>query len=191
MNGVLTGGRHADGCPNDVHDPLLLLGGDTGPERYREVLVRGALGLRQRALLVAEVSQRGLEVQRRQVVLGVPDLRLRKRGADSVALGRAADEEVVHVAGLVDRDLAELAQAQLGVARGRLAARRRPAVQLAQEDPQRRRLDLVEPRVVADVLERLLRLRAVEAEHPDALRELGVPDGDEAAVAEAEEASSG
>ena len=91
------------------------------------------------------------------------------------------------MAGLVDRDLAELAQAELGVARGRLAARGRPAVQLTQEDPQRRGLDLVEPRVVADVLERLLRLRAVEAEHPDALRELGVSHGDEAAVAEAEE----
>ncbi len=107
--------------------------------------------------------------------------------ADAVALGRAADEEVVDVARLVDRKLAQLAEPELRVARRGLAARGRPAVELAQEDAQRRRLQLVEARVVADVLERLLRLRAVEAEHPDPLRELGVAHRDQAAVAEAEE----
>jgi hypothetical protein len=43
-----------------------------------------------------------------------------------------------------------------------------------QEEPQRRGLELVEARVVADELEVLLRLRAVEAQEPDALRELVV-----------------
>ncbi len=40
------------------------------------------------------------------------------------ALGRAADEEVVDVAGLVLRQLDELAEAELCVARGGLAAPR-------------------------------------------------------------------
>ena len=91
------------------------------------------------------------------------------------------------MAGLVDRHLADLAEPELAVAVGGLAAQRRPAVELAQEDAQRRGLDLVEPRVGSHVLEDPLGLRAVEAQHADALGELGVVDRDEAAVAEAEE----
>ena len=74
---------------------------DAGPERHGEVLARELLGLRQRALLVAEVAQRRLEMQRRQVVRRTADLGLAQRLDDTVALGRAADEEVVDVAGLV------------------------------------------------------------------------------------------
>jgi hypothetical protein len=136
---------------------------------------------------VAEVAQRGLEVQRRQVVLGIADPGVAERGADAVPLRRAADEQVVDVARLVGRHVDELAETELAVAGGSLAPLRRPAVELGEEDAQRRGLELVEARVVADELERLLRLRAVEAQHPDPLSQVGVADRDEAAVAEPEE----
>ena len=76
------------------------------------------------------------------------------------------------MARLVLRDLHELAEAELGVAGGRGAARLVPARELRQEDAQERGLQLVEPRVVADEVEGLLVLRAVEREELDAVGEL-------------------
>ena len=93
---------------------------------------------------------------------------------------------VVDVAGLVVRRLDETRE-QLGVARGGLAALRVPRFDVAQEDPQERRLERVEARVVADVLELLLRPRAVEAQHPQPLGERSVVDGDQPAVAKREQ----
>src|SRR4051794_20344194 len=111
---------------------------------------------------------------------------LLERGADPVALGRTADEQVVDMAGLVGREVAQLAEAELVVAGRRLAPLPRPLVQLPQEDPEGGGLQLVEARVVADELEVDLVPRAVEAEQPDPLAELRVHDCDETAVAEAE-----
>ena len=97
--------RHATGAPTAARTTSTTRSCcsavDAGPERHGEVLARELLGLRQRALRVAEVAQRRLQMQRRQVVRGTADLRLAQRLDDTVALGRAADEEVVHVAGLV------------------------------------------------------------------------------------------
>ena len=83
--------------------------------------------------------------------------------------------------------LHDLAEAELGVARGRLGGAPVPAGEPGQEDPQRSGLHLVEARVVADELERRLVEGAVEAQHPDALGHLVVAARDEAAVAEGEE----
>ena len=94
---------------------------------------------------------------------------------------------MVDVAGLVLRQLAGLAEPELRVAGGGLAPRGVPAVELGRKSAKRRRLELVEARVVADELELLLVARAVEAEQPDAVGERGVVGRDEAAVAEAEE----
>ena len=137
-----------------VDDSLLLLARDAAPERQAEVVARGLLGLGQVALGVAEVAQRRLQVQRRRVVRGARDAGLGQRSREPVALGRAHGVHVVDVAGLVLRQLRDLAEAELGVERGRLAAQARPLVEVRQEDPQRRGLDRVEARVVADVLER-------------------------------------
>ena len=71
---------------------------------------------------------------------------------------------MVDVARLVGRELAQLAEPELLVARSRLAARAVPAVDLAEEEAQHRRLELVQARVVADRLEILLLARAVEAQ---------------------------
>ncbi len=170
----------------DGDDLRLLLLGDPGPQRQAEILARRLLGLREVALGVAEVPQRRLQMQRRLVVRGEADPgRLQRRG-EPVALGRPDAVHVVDVARLVDRRLDETGQ-QLGVARGSLTPRSIPVLDMPQEDAQERRLHRIEPRVVADVEELLLRCRAVEAEHPDALRELRVVDGDQAAVAESEE----
>ena len=76
------------------------------------------------------------------------------------------------MARLVVRELGELAETELGVARGRLAARRRSSRRARQEDAQQRGLQLVEPRVVADEVEVLLVPRAVEREDLDAVGEL-------------------
>ena len=54
------------------------------------------------------------------------------------------------MAGLVGGQLAQVAEAELGVARRRLAPQPVPLVELREEEPQHRRLELVEPRVVAD-----------------------------------------
>ena len=61
----------------------------------------------------------------------------------------------------------------------------RPAVELRQQHPQRRRLDLVEARVVAHVVEGLLVRRPVEAQATGAVRHLVAPGDDRAAVAQA------
>src|ERR671925_1896071 len=130
--------RYGRGARRD--HALLRLGGDPRPERQREVLARGALGLRQIAFAPSERAQRRLEVERRQVVLGARDAGLGERGADAVALWRPAHEEVVDVARLVGRKLTVLGQAELGVARGGLAAEPRPLVETRQEDAQDGRL---------------------------------------------------
>src|SRR5581483_3123241 len=74
-----------------------------------------------------------------------------------------------------------------GIPRRRLATLPVPALEMRQEDTQHRRLHGVESRIVAEVLEGLLLARAVEAEQPDPLGELGVVGGDQAAVAEGEQ----
>ena len=177
----------ADRGANDVDDELLLLHGDRRPERHGEVLERGALGLGQRAWLVAEEAHGRLEMQRRDVVRRRADACLDESRANPVARGRAADEEVVDVAVLVERQIDELAEAELGVPRGSLAATAVPLVEMRQEEAEERRLQLVEPRVVADEVEVDLVARAVEGEDAQSLGELFVVRHDEPAVAEAEE----
>ena len=88
---------------------------------------------------------------------------------------------------VVGRQLDELAEPELGVPCSRLAALRVPAVEVLEEEPERGRLELVEPRVRADVLEVALVARAVEPEHPHALGDVFVETGDEPAVADAAE----
>ena len=122
---------------------------ESAPDRQAEVLARGLLGLGERPRLPAEVAQRRLKVQRRHVVGGARDLGPVERGGEPVALGRAHDVHVVDVPGRRRRQLADLPETELGVARGRLAAGRVHSSRLRQEDPQRRGLDRVEPRVVA------------------------------------------
>src|SRR5215204_5236078 len=107
--------------------------------------------------------------------------------ANAVALGRADDEDVVDVPRLVLGQLADLAEPKLPIAGGRLAAEPVPLVQMRQEEPEHRGLELVEPRVVTDELELLLRLRAVEAKKPDPLGQLPVAGRDEPAVTEREQ----
>src|SRR5579862_1432049 len=179
--------RDADRHTHDLDDPLLRLRRDPGPQRQGEVLRRRLLGNGQRARLVAEVAQSRLEMERRRVVRRRRDPRLGECRANPVPLRRAADEEVVDVAGLVLRNVDELAEAELGVARRGGAAALVPAVELREEDAQERRLELVETRVVADEIEVDLVARAVEGEEPDALRELLVVRRDQTAVAETEE----
>src|SRR5439155_1601741 len=145
----------------------------------------------QRARLVAEVAQGGLEVERRRVVGRRGDARLGQRGADRVALARAADEEVVDMAWVVLRQLHEVAEPELCVTGCGGAARLVPARDLRQEDAQERGLQLVEPGVVTDEVERRLVARAVEREELNALRELLVTRRHEPPVAEAEEVLGG
>ena len=94
---------------------------------------------------------------------------------------------MVDVARLVGGQLDELAEPELGVARGRLAPCGVPAGEVRQEDAEHRGLDGVEPRVRPDELEGLLVARAVEAQHPHALGDLVVEARHEPAVAEREE----
>ncbi len=91
------------------------------------------------------------------------------------------------MARLVGGKLHEVAEPELRVARGGLAAAARPLLELLEEQAQERGLELVEARVVADELEVDLVARAVEGEHVHPLAELVVVDRDEPAVAEAEE----
>ena len=95
------------------------------------------------------------------------------------------------MARLVLRDLHELAETELRVASSGGATPFVPTRELRQEDAQERGLQLVEPRVVADEVEVLLVLRAVEGEELHALRELVVVGRHEPAVAEAEEVLRG
>src|SRR5207302_6907836 len=81
----------------------------------------------------------------------------------------------------------ELTQTELLVAGGGLTAGAVPAVQLAEEQPQHRSLELVEARVVADRLEVLLLARAVKAQERDAVGELLVVRANQAAVPERED----
>ena len=76
---------------------------------------------------------------------------------------------------------------QLGVPRSGFAAGRIPVVDVTEEDAEECGLHRVEARVVADVHELLLRARPVEPEHAQTVREVGVVDGDEPAVAEREQ----
>jgi hypothetical protein len=99
----------ADRVADDRGDALLLLRRDPGPERQGEVLRSGALGLGEVALRPAEVAQRRLEVERREVVEVRADAVLAQRRRDPVTIRRAADEQVVDVAGLVLRRLDEVA----------------------------------------------------------------------------------
>ena len=80
--------------------------------------------------------------------------------------------------------LDELAEPELGVAGGDLGALLVPAVDERRELEQHRGLQLVEPRVEADPLERDLVLRAVEAQDARALVDARVGGRDHAAVAE-------
>src|SRR5581483_5881409 len=70
------------------------------------------------------------------------------------------------------RQLADLPETELGVPGGGLAAGPVPALEARQEQPERGRLQLVQPGVVADELEVDLVARAVEAEQPNARGEL-------------------
>jgi hypothetical protein len=153
------------------------------PRRF----LRQLLGYGQRAGALAEVREGGLQMERGRVIDRAADLRLLQRRTDAVAFGRATDEEVIHVSGLVLGQLARLAQPQLRIPRGSLATRSNPPVELAEEDAQHRCLDLVEARVVTDHLEVDLVARAVEPQHPHALRELVVARRHEPAVPDAEE----
>jgi hypothetical protein len=149
--------------------------------------VRRPLRLGKRAGLVAEERQRGLKVQRSRVIGRRADPCLAESGKDAVALRRTAYEEVVDVAGLVLRQVDELAEPELGVPRGSLAPAAVPRVELREEDAEERGLELVEARVVADEVELLLVARAVEREHAHAIGKICVARRDEAAVTKAEE----
>ena len=92
-------------------------------------------------------------MERGRVIDGTPDSRLLQGGADPVTVEGTADEQVVDVTGLVLGELAGGAEPELGVPTGGLTTRGNPAVELREEDAQHGRLDLVEPRVVADQLE--------------------------------------
>src|ERR1051326_2898678 len=115
-------GGDPDCFAHHAHHPFLYGGRHPGPERHREVLARGTLGLRPRARLPAEEAQRRLEVERRRVVDAGADPGLAERRPHAVTLRRAADEHVVDVARIVLWQLDELAEPELRVARRRLAA---------------------------------------------------------------------
>src|SRR6185503_13359638 len=106
-----------------------------------------------------------------------------ERGGEPLALARTDDVHVVDVPGLVGRKLADVAEAELRVGLRCRAPAFVPLVEVAEEDAQRRGLQLVEARVVADDVKRLLVTGAVEAEETDAVGELGAGGRDEAAVA--------
>src|SRR5207237_9474077 len=122
--------------------------------------------------------------ERRDVVGRAADPGVVERRADAVALGRADDVQVVDVPAVVGRELDELAEPELSVALRGLPPQPVPLRDLREEQAERRRLELVEARVVADELEVALVARAVEAEQADPLAELLVGDRDQAAVAE-------
>src|SRR5215831_19153265 len=70
--------------------------GDLGIDRQREDLPRGALGMREPTLRIAEVGVRRLAMERNRVVHARPDPRLLQSREDPVAVGEPDDEEVVH-----------------------------------------------------------------------------------------------
>src|SRR5262249_12248629 len=128
-----------------------------------------------------------LAVERRIVVRARGDLGGCEMLADPVTLRRADDVDVVDVTRLVLGQVAYLAEPELRVARRGLAPQPVPLLDVRQKQPRRSGLELVEPRVVADELEVLLRLRAVEPQEPDPLRQLLVAGRDEPRVAEREQ----
>src|SRR2546421_13079927 len=91
------------------------------------------------------------------------------------------------MAALVQRQLDELAEPELGIVRGGLSPAAVPRVELREKKAKERGLELVEAGVVADEVEIPLVARAVKCEHAHAVGKLHVARRDEAAVAEAEE----
>ena len=93
-------GRDAGGVEHRLDDALLL-----PPRRSRpRAAARGSRAAAcsvsgSEPRLLAQVAQRGLEMERRHVVRGRGDLALGERGRDPVAIGRADDVHVVDVAG--------------------------------------------------------------------------------------------
>ena len=141
----------ADGGLHRRDDPFLLLRPDPAPHRQREVLGGGALGLGQRA----RARSRGTPSPAGDGAASRSTRRTRSRprrapSAMRSRSGRPDDVHVVDVPGLVDRQLDDVAEAELRVARRRLAPRPVPAGEVREEDAQRRRLDRVEPRVRTD-----------------------------------------
>jgi hypothetical protein len=100
---------------------------------------------------------------------------------------RPDDVHVVHVARFVLGQLTELVETELPIVGRGFPPEQVPAVELRQKDAESSRLDLVQPRVVADELEPLLVPGTVEAQHPDRLGERLVACRDEASVADAEQ----
>ena len=158
-----------------VDDALLHLGADPAPERQRQVLGGGLLGLRQRA----RAPSRGTASRAGGGAASRSTRRRRSRAPasaarDAVALGRADD---VHVVDVARRRPPAARRRRRGRARRSAPpprAGRRSSRRGAAGDAQERGLERVEPRVRPDQLERLLVARAVEAEHPDPLRDLVV-----------------
>src|SRR5919108_5164527 len=166
-------------------------GGDLGgllarehrAHRDGEVRARRLLGAGQRAGR-GVVAHRGLEVGRQPVVRLVADPTGLERRRQLVGPGVADDVEVPGGLAARAREVDQLAQARRLVVGGGAPAALGPAVEVRELDPQDRRLELVEPGVVADQLEGLLVARAVEAQHADGLGELVVARRDRPAVAE-------
>ena len=146
-------------------------------------------GRREVAGLVAQVRERRLKVQRRRVVGGAGHAGGLEGGGDFVAPLAARHVEVVDVSKALGHGRAAHVGRQAGVVPGRhLGAPRVPAVDPGEADPQHRRLDLVEARVEADVVEVHLVAAAVEAQQAGHLDELGDAAGHQATVAVAAQA---
>ena len=161
-------------------------GSEIPPHIGRQRFSRAAFSVSGTPLAVAELAERWLQVERRFVVGGEADPRL--PSAARAGRARRYGRSTCGRRGRARRAGARRSRP----GRAPRSARRprggpRSSRQVRQEDAQHRGLNRVEPAVVADQLELLLRLRAVEAEHPDPLGERGVVDGDEAAVAECEQ----
>ena len=86
--------------------------------------------------------------------------------------------------GAFDRQVDQLAQAQLGIPRGCRPPAVVPTVQVRQEQAQHGRLNLVQPRVEPDLLEGALVAGAVKPQQPHAFGQVGVRGGNGAAVAQ-------
>src|SRR5436309_3460930 len=83
-------------------------------------------------------AQRRLQVERRHVVGGGADPGVAQCCMNAVPLGRAADEEVVHVTGFVLRQLDEIAETELRIPLRGFTPALRPLVELRQEDAEER-----------------------------------------------------
>ena len=145
--------------------------------------------------VAAESCHRGLEVDGRAVVAARADARRRSsRCSSPSASSRAHHVEVVDGLVAVGRRACGSAYSRMpGLlvrARGR-AACVVPAVELGQQHAQHGGLELVEARVVAHLGVGDLVRRAVEAQAPGALGDVGVVGDDRAAVAQAAEVLRG